>query len=74
MLKLETISELQALHGTVTVTHWLGMDGAYSIRLWTSSHTAATAFRASSSSRPSGSISRMVKKFIRDAPPVHAAS
>ena len=40
--------------GTVTVTHWLGTDGPYSIRFWTSFHTAATAFRASSSSRPSG--------------------
>ena len=38
-------------------TCWLGTDGPYSVRLWTSCHTAATAFRASSSSRPSGSIS-----------------
>ena len=43
--------------GTVTVTHWPGTDGPYSLRLWTSFHTAATAFRASSSGRPSGSIS-----------------
>ena len=43
--------------GTVTVTHWLGTQGPYSVCLWISSHTAATAFRASSSSRPSGSIS-----------------
>jgi hypothetical protein len=43
--------------GTVTVTHWLGTDGPYSIRLWASFHTGATAFRASSSNRPSGSIS-----------------
>src|SRR5439155_24884278 len=31
--------------GTVTVTRWLGADEPYSIRLWTSSHTTATAFR-----------------------------
>jgi transposase len=43
--------------GTVTVTRWLGTEGPYSVPLWISSHTAATAFRASSSSRPSGSIS-----------------
>jgi putative transposase len=41
--------------GTVTVTRWLGTEGPYSVRLWIISHTAATAFRASSSSRPSGS-------------------
>ena len=45
------------LAGTVTVTRWLGADEPYSVRLWTSSHTAATVFRESSSSRPSGSIS-----------------
>jgi hypothetical protein len=34
-------------------TRWLGMDGPYSVRLWIRSHTAGTAFRASSFSRPS---------------------
>src|SRR4029077_6970600 len=29
--------------GTVTVTHWLGGAGPYSLRFWTSFHTAATA-------------------------------
>jgi hypothetical protein len=29
--------------GTVIVIHWLGTDGSYSIRLWTSSYTAAEA-------------------------------
>jgi transposase-like protein len=41
-----------AANGTVTVTPWLGTDGPYSVRLWISSHTAAIAFRALSSSRP----------------------
>ena len=43
--------------GTVTVTHWLGADRPCSVGLWISSHTTSTAIRASSSSRPSGSIS-----------------
>ena len=43
--------------GTVTVTQWLSTDGPYSVCLWISSHTIATAIRPSSSSRPSGSIS-----------------
>ncbi len=49
--------QMGAVDGTVTVTRWLGTEGPYSVRLWIISHTAATAFRASSSSRPSGSIS-----------------
>ena len=51
------LEDIYAIKGTVTVTRWLGADELYSVRLWTSSHTAATVFRESSSSRPSGSIS-----------------
>ena len=49
--------------GTVTVTHWLGTDGPCSVCLWISSHTIATAIRASSSSRPSGSYFRFALSY-----------
>ena len=49
--------------GTVTVTHWLGTHGPYSVCLWTSSHTTATAIRPSSSDVIEGSC--LNKIFIR---------
>jgi hypothetical protein len=50
----------RTFQGTVTVTCWLGTGEPCSVRLWTSFHTAAIAFRALSFNTPFGSISASV--------------